>query len=253
MQLFSRLLILCFMVIVGQSGWSQVKKSVVTKPSVVFPVIPANAVAQPWKYVKTGERLVEIVTDSGTMVAKLYDSTPLHRDNFVKLVQQGFYDSLLFHRVIDQFMIQGGDPNSKTAADGVPLGGGAAPGDRIKAEIKPYLFHKKGSLAAARDNNAEKASSNCQFYVVQGKPIADNDLTNILKQRVMPVNPHFAYSKKQQQAYNKIGGAPFLDQNYTVFGEVISGLDVIDKIARAPKDATDRPLQNIRMKMKMLN
>lgn len=199
------------------------------------------------------ERLVEISTDYGVMVAKLYDSTPLHRDNFIKLVGQKFYDSLLFHRVINEFMIQGGDPASKNAADGTPLGEGAAPGDRIPAEVKPWFFHKKGALAAARDNNPERASSNCQFYIVQGKVIPPQDLDKIYNDRVKGSNPSFSYTKTQKEIYNRIGGTPFLDQGYTVFGEIISGLDVIDKIAGLPKDASDKPLQNVRMKIKMLN
>ena len=201
----------------------------------------------------TKERLVEISTDYGVMVAKLYDSTPLHRDNFIKLVEQKFYDSLLFHRIINQFMIQGGDPASKNAAEGQPLGGGAAPGERIAAEFKPYFFHKKGALAAARDDNPQKASSNCQFYLVQGKVIPPQDLDKIYNARVKPANPSFNYTQVQKEVYNRIGGTPFLDQSYTVFGEVISGLDVIDKIAELPKDASDKPLQNVRMKIRMLN
>jgi peptidyl-prolyl cis-trans isomerase B (cyclophilin B) len=199
------------------------------------------------------ERLIEISTDFGVMVAKLYDSTPLHRDNFIKLVEQKFYDSLLFHRVIDQFMIQGGDPTSKNAPAGVPLGSGSAPGERIPAEFKSNIIHKKGVLAAARDNNPERASSNCQFYIVQGKLMPNQELENVYAQRVKPANPLFNYTKTQKEIYSRIGGTPFLDQSYTVFGEVISGLDVIDKIAKSPKDQTDRPLQNIRMKVRLLN
>ncbi len=199
------------------------------------------------------ERLVEISTDFGVMVAKLYDSTPLHRDNFIKLVGQKFYDSLLFHRIINQFMIQGGDPASKNATEGIPLGGGAAPGDRIRAEFKPYFFHKKGALAAARDDNPEKASSNCQFYIVQGRAISPPDLDKIYNERIKPSNPSFSYTKPQREIYSRIGGTPFLDQNYTVFGEVISGLDVIDKIANLQKDASDKPLQDVRMKIRLLN
>lgn len=199
------------------------------------------------------ERLIEISTNYGVMVAKLYDSTPLHRDNFIKLVQQKFYDSLLFHRVINQFMIQGGDPASKNAQDSVQLGEGSAPGERIPAEFKPYFFHKKGALAAARDENPEKASSNCQFYIVQGKAFSLPDLDKVYNDRVKASNPSFSYSQSQKEIYTRIGGTPFLDQGYTVFGEVISGLDVIDKIAQAPKDAQDRPLQSVRMKIRMLN
>lgn len=201
----------------------------------------------------TGEKMVEISTDYGVMIAKLYDSTPLHRDNFIKLVQQKFYDSLLFHRVISQFMMQGGDPASKNATEGVPLGGGAAPGDRIPAEFKPYFFHKKGALAAARDDNPEKASSNCQFYIVQGKAIAPADLDKIYNDRIKAVSPSFSYTNGQKEIYSRLGGAPFLDQSYTVFGEVISGLEVIDKIANLPKDVSDKPLQQVRMKISLIN
>jgi cyclophilin family peptidyl-prolyl cis-trans isomerase len=212
----------------------------------------SGPVAEPWKVLNTKERLVEITTDYGVMIAKLYDSTPLHRDNFVKLVQQKFYDSLLFHRVIEGFMIQGGDPTSKNATPGVPLGGGSAPGERIPAEIKPYLFHKKGALAAARDNNPGKASSNCQFYIVHGKPMPEQEIAGNLE-RVKGTNPNFSYTQKQKEIYAKLGGTPFLDQAYTVFGEVISGLDVVDKIARAPKAPGDRPTQDIRMSIRLLN
>lgn len=198
------------------------------------------------------ERLVGITTPYGVIVVKLYDSTPLHRDNFVKLVQQGFYDSLLFHRVIDGFMIQGGDPTSKNAPDSVQLGSGEAPGDRIPAEFNMAYFHKRGALAAARDNNPEKASSNCQFYIVQGKPVSDSDL-NMMECQIRNEKPLFRYTDAQRVVYNTIGGTPFLDQNYTVFGEVIKGMEVIDKIAKLPRDSNDRPLQNAMMKMKMLN
>jgi peptidyl-prolyl cis-trans isomerase B (cyclophilin B) len=228
-------------------------KAAVKKASATAIKVAPAAPGEPWKQLNTKERLVEISTDFGIMVAKLYDSTPLHRDNFIKLVEQSFYDSLLFHRVISQFMIQGGDPQSKNAANGVPLGGGSAPGERIPAEFKTTFIHKKGALAAARDNNPEKASSNCQFYIVHGKAMPVQELENVYNQRVKPSNPLFTYTKTQKEIYTRIGGAPFLDQSYTVFGEVISGLNVIDKIASAPKDASDRPLQNVRMKIRLLN
>lgn len=232
---------------------STTKKTTQTKAP-VKKIAPKAAVKPPAKApILSTEKLVEIATDYGSMVAKLYDSTPLHRDNFIKLVQQGFYDSLLFHRVIEQFMIQGGDPTSRYAADNVPLGSGSAPGDRIPAEFKPELFHKKGALAAARDNNPERASSNCQFYIVQGKKYTEAELDGIYKQRVLPSNPNFKYTAAQKEIYARLGGTPFLDQNYTVFGEVISGLDVIEKIARIAKGAGDRPLQNVRMKIRLLN
>lgn len=198
------------------------------------------------------ERLVELTTDYGTMILKLYDSTPLHRDNFVRLVQSGFYDSLLFHRVIQGFMIQGGDPTSKYADSTAMLGGGSAPGERIKAEFKPQFFHKKGALAAARDGNPERASSNCQFYIVQGNRIPADQLAQ-QEQRVKQANPSFSYTASQREIYARLGGTPFLDQNYTVFGEVISGLDVIDKIASVQKGQADRPKTDVRMKLRMLN
>jgi cyclophilin family peptidyl-prolyl cis-trans isomerase len=237
------------------SGYSQTKSKAPAKKVKLqkAEVKTASVATARWKNLNTKERLVEITTDYGVMIAKLYDSTPLHRDNFIKLVQQGFYDSLLFHRVIQNFMIQGGDPASKNAANGVQLGNGSAPGDRIPAEFKPYLFHKKGVLAAARDNNPQMASSNCQFYIVQGKPYASDELTKALNDRVHKVNPNFNYTSTEQEVYARIGGTPFLDQGYTVFGEVISGLDVIDKIAATPRDAADRPLQNVRMKIRLLN
>jgi len=201
------------------------------------------------------ERLVLLMTDFGNMTIKLYDSTPLHRDNFIKLVKQGFYDSLLFHRIIQGFMIQGGDPTSKNADSTAMLGGGEVPGgSRIPAEFKPYLIHKKGALAMARDDNPEKASSGCQFYIVQGQIDDDAAINKALCERIYSSNPAFYYTEAQRKIYKTIGGTPGLDQNYTVFGEVIKGLDVIDKIAGQPRDMnSDRPLKDVRMKMKMLN
>ncbi len=200
----------------------------------------------------TSGRLVEIKTDYGTIVVKLYDSTPLHRDNFVKKVKEKFYDSLLFHRVIQGFMIQGGDPESKYADSSAILGNGEAPGDMIPAEFKSNLYHKKGALAMARTDNPEKASSNCQFYIVQGQVYSNAQLNN-MECQVRQNNPDFYFSETQRKIYTTVGGAPFLDQNYTVFGEVVKGLDVIDKIAAVQTDSNDRPLTNIRMKMRMLN
>ncbi len=189
---------------------------------------------------------IKIITDSGTMIVKLYDSTPLHRDNFVKLVKEGFYDSLMFHRIIQGFMIQGGDPNSKNASAEVMLGNGGDNMARIPAEFRKSLYHKKGVLAAARDGNPEKASSACQFYIVQGKPLTDAELD------MMEGRLGSKYSIEQRNTYKKIGGTPSLDQNYTVFGEVVSGLNVVDKIASAPKAPGDRPIGDIRMKMEVM-
>ncbi len=193
--------------------------------------------------IKSSETLVEIKTDLGVMVARLYNSTPLHKENFIKLVKQGFYDSLLFHRIINGFMIQGGDPTSKHADSVAMLGAGEIPNlPTIAAEFRTHLIHKKGVLAAARDNNPEKKSSNCQFYIVQGKK-ADTAQLNVANN----------YTKDQKEIYQRIGGTPFLDQNYTIFGEVFIGLDVIDKIANTPVYETDRPVKNVRMKIKLLN
>lgn len=239
-------LMLSMLAVIAASA--QVKKAAETAVKKATPTTakPAPTVA------KSKERLVEITTDYGVMVARLYDSTPLHRDNFIKLVQQKFYDSLLFHRIINGFMLQGGDPTSKTANSESILGSGSLPGDRIPAEFKPGIIHKKGALAAARDGNPEKASSNCQFYIVQGKKTDTAQLRQI-EQSVKGSNPNFSYKKTQREIYQRIGGTPFLDQNYTVFGEVISGLDVIDKICAVQVKPGDRPLKDIRMKIRLLN
>jgi cyclophilin family peptidyl-prolyl cis-trans isomerase len=189
---------------------------------------------------------VQITTDFGTMKVKLYNETPLHRDNFVKLVSEGFYDSLLFHRVIKGFMIQGGDPQSKNAAAGQMLGSGDV-GYRIPAEFNDSLYHKKGVLAAARDNNPEKASSGCQFYIVQGKPMIENELQMAERRSGKPM------SEAKRNDYKTIGGSVWLDGEYTVFGEVIEGLDVIDKIAAVPCGPMDRPASDVRMKMVLVD
>lgn len=191
------------------------------------------------------DTLVEITTDLGTMKLRLYKETPQHRANFIKLVGEGFYDSLLFHRVIKDFMIQGGDPQSKNAAAGQPLGMGDV-GYKIPAEIVDTLFHKKGVLAAARDGNPQKASSGCQFYIVQGKVISEEEM-NMAETRM-----GMKFSEAQRKAYSTVGGTPWLDKNYTVFGELIEGLDVLDKIAAVPTAPGDRPLQDVRMKAKLV-
>ena len=191
------------------------------------------------------DTLIEITTDYGTMKLKLYKETPLHRVNFIKLVSEGFYDSLLFHRVIKGFMIQGGDPDSKNAAPGEMLGSGDV-GYKIPAELIDTLYHKKGVLAAARDGNPEKASSGCQFYIVQGKPMTEAEIKQA-EQRV-----GFTMSEKQKSDYMTIGGSPWLDRNYTVFGEIVEGLDVIDKIAAVKTLPGDRPETDVRMTIKII-
>lgn len=187
--------------------------------------------------------MVLISTNYGDMKAVLYDETPLHRDNFIKLVKEGYYNGTLFHRVIDGFMIQGGDPNSKTAKPNQQLGQGG-PGYTIPAEFKQSLIHKKGALAAARmgDNvNPQKASSGSQFYIAQGKRYTSDEL-NMLSARMGR-----QFNQTQKDAYTNIGGVPFLDYEYTVFGEVIEGLEVIDKIAKVQKDRFDRPVEDVKM------
>lgn len=191
--------------------------------------------------------LVTINTDYGPMRLLLYDQTPKHKENFIKLVGQKFYDSLLFHRVIQDFMIQGGDPKSRKAPVGESLGNGDV-GYKIPAEITPALFHKKGALAAARDNNPEKASSGCQFYVVQGRVWPDDELQKQID-RGHARAPGRVYTDAQRQTYKTLGGSPHLDGNYTVFGEVIDGLSIVDSIAKQPRDPQDRPKQDIRMTM----
>jgi cyclophilin family peptidyl-prolyl cis-trans isomerase len=192
--------------------------------------------------------LVEIQTDFGRMVVWLYDATPKHRDNFLKLAEQGYYDDLIFHRVINGFMIQGGDPNSRNAKPGQQLGSGG-PGYTVPAEFVDSLFHKKGALAAARTGdqiNPEKASSGSQFYIVQGRPVGEQDL-NMNESR-----KNFRYSKAQRDAYIELGGTPFLDRDYTVFGEVVEGLDVIDKIASVATQPGDRPAEDVKMKIRVI-
>ena len=195
--------------------------------------------------VKASHTRVKIKTDMGTIIVRLYDETPLHRDNFIKLVKSGFYDSLLFHRVIPEFMIQGGDPLSKHAEPAAMLGSGGGDMERIPAEFRPNLFHKRGALAAARDGNPQKASSACQFYLVQGKKLTDAEIQNY--ERMGRV-----FTAEEKKIYKEQGGTPFLDQNYTVFGEIESGMDVVDKIAASPRNPQDRPNTDVRMHMEIL-
>jgi cyclophilin family peptidyl-prolyl cis-trans isomerase len=191
---------------------------------------------------------IELVTTEGVIILRLYDSTPLHRNNFLRLVKSHYYDSVLFHRVIKNFMIQAGDPDSKQAEAGQPLGDGG-PDYTIPAEFRATLFHKKGALAAARESddvNPEKRSGASQFYIVQGKKFTDAGLDSLetfrLKGRKIPA--------AQRAVYRTAGGSPHLDQNYTVFGYVVVGLDVVDKIAAvatSKDEDRDRPLADIRI------
>ena len=192
--------------------------------------------------------MVIISTDLGEMKAVLYNETPLHKEDFIKLAKEGYFDGCLFHRVIDGFMIQGGDPDSKAAKPGQMLGQGG-PGYTIPAEFKQELIHKKGALAAARmadQVNPQKASSGSQFYIAQGKSYTENEL-NMLSSRMGK-----AFNKQQMEADTTVGGVPFLDYEYTVFGEVVEGLEVIDKIAAVEKDRRDRPVQDIKMTIKVV-
>lgn len=186
-----------------------------------------------------------IETDFGTMKAELYNSTPLHRDNFVKLAKEDFYDGLLFHRIIQGFMIQGGDPDSRDAPAGQRLGMGG-PGYLIDAEIGAPHF--RGTLAAARTggaSNPEKKSSGSQFYIVHGSKHNRQSLERIGQTKGI------VYNETQIAKYTDVGGAPMLDNDYTVFGELVSGFEVLDKIAAVAKDGSDRPLEDVKMTIRI--
>jgi len=193
--------------------------------------------------------MVQIDTEFGSMKAVLYNETPLHRDNFVKLINEGFYDDLLFHRVMNNFMIQGGDPNSRDAKPGQMLGS-TGPGYTIPAEINPSFAHIKGALAAARKpdgGNPERASSGSQFYVVHGRATNPQMLDRQEKgKRGAP------YTAEQRKAYAEFGGYPPLDGDYTVFGQVIEGLEVIDAIAAVQVGQANRPVKDVKMKLSIV-
>ncbi len=178
-----------------------------------------------------------IETTLGNITVKLYKETPLHRDNFLKLASTGYYDGVIFHRVIENFMIQTGDPDSKNPQPGKMYGMGG-PEYRVPAEIKEGFYHKKGALAAARDGNPQKASSGSQFYVVQGEVFTPEKLAQ------MTAAGHHL-TPEQTAIYTTVGGSPWLDGEYTIFGEVVKGLDVVDKIAAVKKGANDRPAEDI--------
>ncbi|MBQ5438752.1 MAG: peptidylprolyl isomerase [Bacteroidales bacterium] len=197
------------------------------------------------------EEVVVMETTEGTIVLKLYDQTPLHRDNFRSLVAEGAFDSLLFHRVIQDFMIQGGDPDSKYAEPGVLLG----EGDRdytVPAEfrLEDGIFHRRGVLAGARegdDVNPEQRSSAMQFYIVWGKIFDDAGLDKVQERLDNRTGGRVKLTPEMREVYKTVGGTPHLDGQYTVFGEVVSGLDVVDAIQRVPTDENDRPLTDVRI------
>lgn len=231
---------------------AQVKKPAAKKPSITKKTTTVKKTVKPVaktvKQVKAPGVRIKITTDSGVMVLRLYDKTPRHRDNFIKLADDHFFDSLLFHRVMSGFMIQGGDPSSKYAQPGTMLGMGDV-GYTIPAEFDTTFFHKKGALAAARQPdqvNPAKASSGCQFYIVQGKTWTDAELN------VIEMQKGIKYSAAKRNIYKTIGGYPFLDLDYTVFGELESGFEVLDKIATVNRDGYNRPLGDIHMYVEVI-
>ncbi len=193
---------------------------------------------------------VLITTSYGNMKIRLFDETPLHKENFFKLVADGTYNGVLFHRVIENFMIQTGDPDSKNAKKGELLGRGDF-GYTLPPEFSPSLYHKKGAIAAARqpDNvNPQKMSSASQFYIVQGTKLTDEQL-DLMESREM----HIKFTDEQRKIYKSSGGTPHLDYSYTVFGEVVEGLDIIDKISAVPTDENNRPLHDIKIEVKIID
>lgn len=204
--------------------------------------------------VTQGTTRVKMQTSLGDIVVRLYDSTPVHRDNFVKLVKEGFYDGTLFHRVIKNFMIQGGDPNSKNASADQTLGSGS-PDYTLEAEIKSGLYHKRGALAAARkgdETNPERRSSGSQFYIVWGRTFSPRQLEYLIEKMKNDHPEAGGWTEEQQNVYATFGGSPHLDGEYTVFGEVEQGLDVVEKIQNAPTGIADRPIEDIVVKMTVI-
>jgi len=189
---------------------------------------------------KNKHKFVVIETTVGTMKVEVYPEVKQHAENFLKLVDEGFYDSLLFHRVIPNFMIQGGDPDSKRALQGSMLGNGDL-GYKVPAEFMDTFYHKKGALAAARDNNPQKASSASQFYIVQGKLFTDTDLDNMERSKGKK------FSEQARNDYKTIGGTPHLDGDYTVFGQLVEGYEVLEKITQVACNASNRPIEDVRI------
>ncbi|MAC17965.1 MAG: peptidylprolyl isomerase [Flavobacteriales bacterium] len=198
---------------------------------------------------------VKMTTSIGVIVVELYNETPQHRDNFLKLAGEGFYDGTLFHRVISGFMAQGGDPQSVDAAPGMRLGTGG-PGYTIESEIDPAFIHVKGALAAARQGdqvNPQRRSSGSQFYIVQGRDVSPQMLQNVVNsKRGSMLQPH-SYTPDQIAAYQELGGTPHLDMQYTVFGRVIEGLEVVDAICAVQTDRANRPNEDVDVTMEILH
>jgi cyclophilin family peptidyl-prolyl cis-trans isomerase len=214
---------------------------------ILFVFISGNILAQKENVKPLTRFLIE--TDSGSITLVLYEGTPLHKRNFTKLVKEGYYDGLLLHRVIKNFMIQGGDPNSKNASKGEQLGQGG-PGYTIPAEINQNYFHKRGALAAARKGDAvnpSKASSGSQFYIVQGTIFTKPQLDNLVI-----LKKHLPFTKEETEAYTTTGGSPHLDGAYTVFGEIVNGFDILEKLMNVPVDEYNRPLNDIKFTVKIL-
>jgi len=187
--------------------------------------------------------MIEMVTSQGKITLRLYDETPLHRDNFLKLVENHTYDGLLFHRVIKNFMVQAGDPKSRDAKPSQPLGDGTL-GYTVPAEFRPELIHKRGALCAARQGdqvNPKKASSATQFYIVQGQ-VWDDKTLDMMEQRFGK-----KFTAEQRKVYTTMGGTPHLDGDYTVFGEVVDGMEVVNKISDLPCDRMDRPVEDVKI------
>mgnify|MGYP002854934836 FL=1 len=193
--------------------------------------------------------VVRLETDSGVVRIALYNETPIHRDNFLKLVGEGFYDGVLFHRVINRFMVQTGDSLSRHAAPGQELGDGFYETYQLPAEFRfPQLFHKRGTVAAAREGdnvNPERQSSMCQFYIVTGHRYSSNALDDVEERVSQATKDIFRFPPEVRDAYQQVGGTPHLDTQYTVFGEVIEGMDIVDRIQKAATDDNDRPIADI--------
>ena len=201
---------------------------------------------------KTEKETVMVVeTTMGTVEFKLYNETPIHRDNFIRLAEEHYFDSLLFHRVIDNFVIQGGDPNSKYAQPGALLGDGE-PDYRLPAEFRldKGIFHRRGTVNAARegdDTNPERESCASQFCFMMGGPMTDEQLDRAQARLYRQTGGTVKLTPEMREVYKQVGGSPHLDGQYTVFGEVVSGMDVLEAIQKVATDENDRPLEDVRM------